>query len=36
LVITAKTPETLKALHKFLKFQIKEHETGDALEVAAK
>jgi hypothetical protein len=36
LVITAKTPETLKALHEFLKFQIKEHETGDALEVAAK
>lgn len=36
LVITAKTPETLKALHEFLKFQIKEHETGDALEVAEK
>jgi hypothetical protein len=36
LVITAKTPETLEALHEFLRFQIKEHETGDDLEVAAK
>src|SRR4051812_42949432 len=26
LVITANTPETLKALHEFLKFQITEHE----------
>ena len=36
LVITAKSPETMKALHDFLRFQINEHETGDALEVAAK
>jgi hypothetical protein len=36
LVITARTPETPEALHEFLRFQIKEHETGDALEVAAK
>jgi hypothetical protein len=32
--ITSKNAEAIKAIHKFLIFQIKEHETGDALDVA--
>ena len=32
--ITTLNPEALKAIHEFLRFQIKEHKTGDSLEVA--
>jgi hypothetical protein len=32
-VITAKGKEALAAVHEFLRFQIKDHETGDALDV---
>lgn len=32
-VITAKGKEALAAVHEFLRFQIKDHETGDPLEV---
>jgi hypothetical protein len=31
--ITTLNPEALKAIHEFLRFQIKEHKTGDSLEV---
>jgi hypothetical protein len=31
--IKTANPEALKAVHEFLKFQIEEHRTGDALEV---
>jgi hypothetical protein len=31
--ITSQNPEALKAIHEFLRFQIKEHKTGDSLEV---
>lgn len=31
--ITTSNPEALNAIHDFLKFQIKEHKTGDSLEV---
>lgn len=31
--ITTRNPEALKAIHEFLRFQIKEHKTGDSLEV---
>lgn len=31
--ILTSNPEALKAIHEFLRFQIKEHKTGDALEV---
>ena len=31
--ITTRNPEALKAIHEFLRFQIKDHETGDPLEV---
>ena len=31
--ITTKNAEALDAIHAFLKFQIREHETGDPLEV---
>ncbi len=31
--ITAKTPEALQAVHKFLHFQIADHQTGDATEI---
>lgn len=31
--ISTKTPEALLAIHDFLRFQIKEHKTGDSLEV---
>jgi hypothetical protein len=31
--ITTKSPEALQAVHKFLRFQISDHQTGDALEV---
>ena len=33
-VIRAANPETLKAVHDFLRYQIREHRTGDSLEVA--
>jgi hypothetical protein len=32
-VISSDNPQAVKAVHEFLKFQITEHETGDALEV---
>lgn len=32
-VITSRDAEAVKAIHEFLRFQIKEHETGDVLEV---
>jgi hypothetical protein len=31
--ISTNSPEALQAVHDFLRFQIKEHKTGDALEV---
>lgn len=31
--IFTRNPEALKAIHEFLRFQIKEHKTGDSLEV---
>jgi hypothetical protein len=31
--ITTKSPEALQAIYEFLRFQIKEHKTGDATEV---
>ena len=31
--ITTRNPEALHAIHEFLRFQIKEHKTGDSLEV---
>jgi hypothetical protein len=31
--ITTQNAEALKAIHEFLRFQIKEHETGDPLEM---
>jgi hypothetical protein len=31
--ITTRNPEALAALHEFLKFQIEDHRTGDAVEV---
>ena len=30
--ISTKNPEALQAIHDFLRFQIKEHKTGDSLE----
>lgn len=33
--ITTTDPEALRAVHDFLRFQIKEHKTGDAMEVAS-
>jgi hypothetical protein len=32
-VISSSNAEAVRAIHEFLKFQIKEHETGDALDV---
>ncbi len=32
--ISTKNPAALKAIHDFLRFQIKEHKTGDALELS--
>ena len=32
-MITTANPEALSAIHEFLRFQIKDHETGDPLEV---
>jgi hypothetical protein len=32
--ISTKSPEALHAIYDFLRFQIKEHKTGDSLEVA--
>lgn len=34
--ITTNNPEALAAIYEFLRFQIKEHQTGDTLEVSAK
>jgi hypothetical protein len=31
--ITTRNPEALEAIHEFLRFQIKEHKTGDSLRV---
>ena len=31
--ISTKNPKALKAIHDFLRFQIKEHKTGDSLDV---
>ena len=31
--ISTKNPAALKAIHDFLRFQIKEHKTGDSLDV---
>ena len=31
--ISTKNPTALKAIHDFLRFQIKEHKTGDSLDV---
>ncbi len=31
--ITAKSPEAIQAVHKFLRFQIADHQTGDGTEV---
>ena len=36
IVITTSDPEALKALHKFLRFQITDHQTGDSTEVMAR
>ena len=33
-LISTKNPTALKAIHDFLRFQIKEHKTGDSLEVS--
>ncbi len=33
-VITARNARALAAIHEFLKFQIQDHQTGDALEVS--
>ena len=30
--ISTKNPTALKAIHEFLRFQIKEHKTGDPLD----
>ena len=32
--ITTKNPEALQAVHRFLRFQIADHQTGDATEIA--
>jgi len=32
--ISTKNPTALKAIHNFLRFQIKEHKTGDSLELS--
>ena len=32
--ISTKNPLALKAIHEFLRFQIKEHKTGDSLDVS--
>jgi len=34
IVISSENPEALRAIHDFLRFQIKEHMTGDPLETA--
>lgn len=34
--ITTNNPEALAAIYEFLRFQIKEHQTGDPLQVSAK
>jgi TusA-related sulfurtransferase len=31
--ITTKNPAALEAIHKFLRFQIADHQTGDATEI---
>ena len=32
--ISTKNPTALKAIHEFLRFQIKEHKTGDSLDIS--
>jgi hypothetical protein len=32
--IRTKNPEALKAIHAFLRFQISDHQTGDAIDVS--
>jgi len=32
--ISSKNPDAVSAIHEFLRFQIKEHKTGDSLDVA--
>jgi len=32
-LVTATEPEALDAVHRFLRFQIEDHRTGDSLEV---
>jgi len=34
-VIKTKSPQALHAIHEFLRFQIKEHQTGDSLEISS-
>jgi hypothetical protein len=31
--VSKKTPEAVKAIHEFLRFQIKDHQTGDSGEI---
>ncbi|MGB6597214.1 MAG: hypothetical protein WBE70_08815, partial [Candidatus Acidiferrum sp.] len=33
--ITSKNPDAVAAIHQFLRFQIKDHQTGDSLEVTS-
>lgn len=33
--ITTRNPKALKAIHDFLRFQIKEHKTGDSLQIGS-
>ena len=35
-VITTSNPQALAAIHEFLRFQIKDHRTGDSLDVSPK
>ena len=34
IVISTNSPDALRAIHDFLRFQIKEHKTGDSLDVS--
>jgi len=34
--ITTRTPEATTAIHEFLRFQIKDHKTGDSVEITPK
>lgn len=35
ILISTENPKAVKAIHRFLRFQIEDHRTGDSLEVAA-